>query len=501
MSVRVRFAPSPTGPLHIGGVRTALYNYLFAKKHKGSFILRIEDTDQQRFVPGAEDYILQSLKWCGIEPNEGVGYGGKCEPYRQSERKSIYQKYIQELINKGHAYYAFDSPEELEHERTKSENWKYDFNTRGLMKNSLVLPEDEWKALLTNGTPYVVRLHVPANEDIHFSDLIRHDITINTASIDDKVLFKSDGLPTYHFANVVDDHHMEITHVIRGEEWLPSTPIHVLLYQFFGWQMPLFAHLPLILKPDGKGKLSKRDGDKLGMPVFPLEWKDPSSGEVSMGYREQGYEKEAFLNMLAFLGWNPGTEKEIFSLDELVEDFSLERVHKAGAKFDADKTKWFNQQHLKLRTDQALRIQFSELLKQRQIQTHYSNEKLEMICFMMKDRITFLQDIYLETPYLFGAINQYDAQTIQKKWKADTSPKIIADLQTLFLLVDTSDFYAEHLERLFKKYTEDTQTPLGLTMVSLRLILTGQGSGPSLFQIAEILGKESCLKRMEKRGF
>lgn len=497
MSVRVRFAPSPTGPLHIGGVRTALYNYLFAKKHQGTFILRIEDTDQQRFVPGAEEYILESLRWCGIEPQEGVGYGGVHAPYKQSERKEIYWKYAQELVDKGCAYYAFDTPEELEACRKKDENWKYDTHTRELMKNSLTLEEKSWKAMMDQGAPYVIRLKVPNKMDVRFQDIIRGEIVINTESVDDKVMFKSDGLPTYHLANVVDDHLMEITHVIRGEEWLPSTPIHVLLYMFFSWKAPEFAHLPLILKPDGKGKLSKRDGDKLGMPVFPLQWKDPKTEEISSGYREQGYEKEAFLNMLAFLGWNPGTEKEIFSLDELVQEFSLDRVHKAGAKFDADKTRWFNQQHLRLYTDFELKNKLKKYLIEQNISCSLSDETLELICYCMKERVTFVKDIYHQANYLFEHISQTDRSTADKKWNNETSPKILADLSEKWSVLSTADFYAEKLESSFKDYIQAQNIPMGLAMISLRLVLTGQASGPSLFHVAEILAKEECLHRMK----
>ena len=359
--VRVRFAPSPTGPLHIGGVRTALYNFLFAKHFNGDFVLRIEDTDQTRFVPGAEDYIIESLKWCGICPNEGQGFGGGKGPYRQSERKGLYKEYVDLLIERGHAYYAFDSGDELDEMREnakqmKMPNWQYNGVTRSSMKNSLTLPAEEVKSRLESNEEYTVRIKMPRNEEVRFHDEIRGWVIVNTNNMDDKVLFKSDGMPTYHMANVVDDYLMEISHVIRGEEWLPSAPLHVLLYRYLGWEesMPKFAHLPLILKPDGNGKLSKRDGDRLGFPVFPLEWSDPTTQEISSGYREKGYFPEAFVNMLAFLGWNPGTSQEIFSIDELVSAFSLERVGKSGAKFDPDKTKWFNQQYLRAKPNEEL---------------------------------------------------------------------------------------------------------------------------------------------------
>ena len=370
--VRVRFAPSPTGPLHIGGVRTALYNYLFARKHNGTFILRIEDTDQTRFVPGAEQYIMNSLKWCGINVDEGIEEGGEYGPYRQSDRKHLYRKYADELVEKGFAYYAFDTPEELETlrkqlEEEKASNTAYSASTRTRMKNSLTLSDAETKSILATGTPYVIRFKMPEGEEIIASDLIRGEVRVNTSTLDDKVLFKSDGMPTYHLANVVDDYLMKISHVIRGEEWLPSMPLHVLLYRSFGWEsiMPKFAHLPLLLKPDGKGKLSKRDGDRLGFPVFPLQWTDPVSGEVSSGYKESGYFPEAFINILAFLGWNPGTEQEIFSMQELVDSFSIEHIHKAGARFDFEKAKWFNNQYLILQPDGELAEMFLTILNEK----------------------------------------------------------------------------------------------------------------------------------------
>ncbi len=498
MSVRVRFAPSPTGPLHMGGVRTALYNYLFAKKNKGTFILRIEDTDQQRFVPGAEEYIIESLKWCGIIPNEGVGFGeGEFTPYRQSERKAIYRKYVDTLIEKGHAYYAFDTPEELDAKRNHTENWKYDFNTRNHMKNSLTLVWQEVENLLDTGEPYVIRLKVPENEDVYFVDQIRGEITINTAAIDDKVMFKSDGLPTYHLANVVDDHLMEITHVIRGEEWLPSTPIHVLLYEFFGWDRPQFAHLPLLLKPDGKGKLSKRDGDKLGMPVFPIEWIDSQTNETYMGYREKGFFPEAFVNFIAFLGWNPGTEKEIYSMKELIEDFSIERVHKAGAKFDAEKAKWFNQHYLKTSTDKDLAKLLEKEIKINHPEINTSFDKLVGICALMKERAIFVQDILKDAAYLFHKPTSYDKATFDKKW-TDASTKIVGDLKNLFSKVEPADFNKQTLEPMFKNYVESNQLGFGQAMVSLRLVLTGQGGGPGLFETAELLGKDETISRMTK---
>ena len=394
--VRVRFAPSPTGPLHMGGVRTALYNYLFAKKHGGDFLLRLEDTDQTRFVPGAEQYILDALSWCKIEIDEGLGKGGNLGPYRQSERKSMYRQYADILLEKGHAYYAFDTPEELDQMRERMKNAgvpspQYNAVVRETMQNSLTLSDDEVKERLDRGDNYVIRIKMPRNEEVRIQDIIRGWVVVNTTNLDDKVIFKSDGMPTYHLANVVDDHLMQISHVIRGEEWLPSAPLHVLLYQFFDWDCPQFAHLPLILKPDGNGKLSKRDGDRLGFPVFPTEWTNPETSETSSGYREEGYFPEAFTNMLAFLGWNPGTAQEIFSMDNLVEAFSLDRVGKAGAKFDFDKTKWFNQQYLREKNGETLAAILAESVADAQaIDQNY----LAKVCDLMKERATFIDDIW-----------------------------------------------------------------------------------------------------------
>ena len=409
--IRTRFAPSPTGPLHMGGVRTALYCYLFAKKNNGDFILRVEDTDQTRFVPGAEDYIIETLKWCGIEPDEGLGFGGDFGPYRQSERKDMYRQYAEMLLEKGDAYYAFDTPEELNEWRENMKNQgnpspKYDPITRQYLKNSLHLSEDEVQRRLDAGDPWVIRYKMPRNEEVKFEDEIRGIVSFQSAQLDDKVLLKSDGMPTYHLANVVDDHLMEITHVIRGEEWLPSTPLHVLLYKSFAWEMPKFAHLPLILKPSGKGKLSKRDGDKLGFPVFPLNWTDPTSGEENVGYRERGFLPEAFINMLAFLGWNPGTEQEIFSLDQLIEAFSIERVGKSGARFDFEKTKWFNQQYIKNTSNTELVSLTADMFAERGFSA--SNEVMETICDLTKERATFLHEIPEIAYYFFEDIKEYD---------------------------------------------------------------------------------------------
>jgi glutamyl-tRNA synthetase len=496
--VRVRFAPSPTGPLHMGGVRTALYNYLFAKKHGGDFLLRIEDTDQTRFVEGAEDYIIESLKWCGIMPNEGQGIGGDFGPYKQSERKdaNMYTQYAMQLVESGHAYYAFDTSEELEEMRelakkAKMPNWQYNSITRGSLKNSISLSEDDVKARLDAGDPFTIRIKMPRNEDVRFHDEIRGWVTVNTNNLDDKVLYKSDGMPTYHLANIVDDHLMEITHVIRGEEWLPSAPLHVLLYRYFGWEetMPLFAHLPLLLKPDGNGKLSKRDGDRLGFPVFPLEWKDPSTGEISSGYKQKGYFKESFINMLAFLGWNPGTPQEIFSLDELVEAFTLERVSKSGAKFDPDKTKWFNQQYLRSKSD----LELGSLLKEK-IQGDFSVEYLAGVANLMKERASFIDDM-LEGDYFFGKPTEYEKDTVDKKWKPET-PALISELKERF--ANVSEWKSEVLESAFKTFLEEKGLGMGAILPNFRLTVTGKGMGPSMFAIAELLGKEETLTRMQE---
>ncbi len=500
--VRVRFAPSPTGPLHMGGVRTALYNYLFAKKHGGDFILRIEDTDQTRYVPGAEEYIIEALKWCGIEPVEGVGFGdGPHAPYRQSERKAagLYKEYAEALIENGHAYYAFDTSEELEEMRTRLEAAKaksssYNQITRQNMKNSLSLPADEVQKRLENGDPYVIRIKIPRNEEIRVKDIIRGWVVVNSNELDDKVLFKSDGMPTYHLANIVDDHLMEITHVIRGEEWLPSAPLHVFLYRCFGWEdtMPEFAHLPLLLKPDGNGKLSKRDGDRLGFPVFPLNWVDPVTAEPSSGYREKGYFPEAFMNMLALLGWHSSGNQELFTLDELVNEFSLERVSKSGAKFDPEKTKWFNQQYLRKYSDSELAALALPIAKEKGINT--TVDFLEKVVHLTKERANFVADL-LEADYLFAAPTAYDEQTVQKKWKPESAP-ILSEWAGK--LNNLSPFDAASVEVAFKAFLEEKQLGMGAVLPLFRLLTTGQGMGPSMFHIAELLGKEEVVKRIEK---
>lgn len=493
-SVRVRFAPSPTGPLHMGGVRTALYNYLFAKHHQGTFIIRIEDTDQTRFVPGAEAYILDALNWCGIIPDEGPGIGGNYGPYVQSERKEIYKPFAEELIANDKAYYAFDTAEELEAIREQAKqmgmpNWQYDSVTRMNMKNSLTLPANEVKRRLEAGDPYVVRIKMPRNVDVRFEDEIRGWVVVNTNNLDDKVLFKSDGMPTYHLANIVDDHLMEITHVIRGEEWLPSAPMHIMLYQAFGWESPKFAHLPLLLRPDGHGKLSKRDGDRLGFPVFPANW-TTAEGELYSGYRENGYFPEAFINMLAFLGWNPGTTQELFSMEELIAAFTLNRVGKAGAKFDPEKTKWYQQQYLKQKPDAEL----ARLLKT-EFNLTETTEQLTAFCKLMKERATFVKDMYQEGVYLLNKPTVYDEKTVSKKWN-ENSAGLMNEWKEKLQTVN--EFTSEHIENAFKQYLEAKQLGIGAVLPLFRLVVTGEGTGPSMFEIAAYLGKDECINRIEE---
>ena len=497
--VRVRFAPSPTGPLHIGGVRTALYNYLFAKKHQGKIILRIEDTDQSRFVKGAENYIIESLNWCGIKFDESIVNQGEYGPYRQSDRKEIYRQYAEKLIEDGNAYYAFDTSEELDQMRNKMKKAgvpspQYNSITRSNMKNSISLSDDEVKIRLSSDEKYVIRIKMPRNEEVKIHDVIRGWVVVNTNNMDDKVIFKSDGMPTYHLANVVDDYLMKISHVIRGEEWLPSAPLHVLLYRFLGWdkEMPKFAHLPLILKPDGNGKLSKRDGDRLGFPVFPIKWINPENGDVSLGYREQGYITEAFINMLSLLGWNPGTTQEIFSMNELIHSFSLDRVGKAGAKFDFDKTKWFNQQYLRAKSKEDLADKLQIILKENNIKM--DNEFVASVCNQLKERATFVKDMWLEGAYYFAAPTTYDEKTIRKKWKEET-PRLLSELK--IRLENISDFSSVNIEIEFKKYLDDNDLGMGRLLPAFRLALTGLGMGPSLFDIASLLGKNETIKRME----
>ena len=497
--VRVRFAPSPTGPLHIGGVRTALYNYLFAKNKGGKMILRIEDTDQARFVEGSEQYIIDSLKWCGIEFDESVVSGGEFGPYKQSERKELYLPYAEQLVKDGFAYYAFDTTEELTEMRERMKaagvpSPQYNAVTRTTMQNSLVLSEDEVKIRMDAGETYVIRIKMPRNEEVKLNDIIRGWVVVNTNNMDDKVIFKSDGMPTYHLANIVDDYMMKISHVIRGEEWLPSAPLHVLLYRYLGWEdaMPQFAHLPLILKPDGNGKLSKRDGDRLGFPVFPTEWTNPETKEISSGYRESGYISEAFINMLSFLGWNPGTTQEIFSMEGLIEAFSLERVGKAGAKFDFDKTRWFNQQYLRSKSSEELAQDLQIILKENGVEAE--DNFVETVCEQLKERATFVKDMWEEGKYYFSVPTIYDEKTIRKKWKEDT-PKYVLELKNKLSVL--SDFSSENIEVEFKKYLEENELGMGRLLPAFRVCLTGLGMGPSLFDIASLLGKEETIKRME----
>jgi glutamyl-tRNA synthetase len=498
-TIRVRFAPSPTGALHIGGIRTALYNFLLARKHGGTMILRIEDTDQTRYVPGAEEYILEALAWAGIQIDEGVGKGGPHAPYRQSERKEIYQKYAQQLIAEGKAYYGFDTEQDLEamRERLKKEdaiNQQYGISTRGQMKNSLTLNAEEVKQKLNAGEPYVIRLKVPAEQSVELMDLIRGQVVVNSSQIDDKVLMKSDGMPTYHLANVVDDYLMQITHVIRGEEWLPSAPLHVLLYQSFGWQdaMPQFAHLPLLLKPDGNGKLSKRDADQMGFPIFPLNWTDPKTKELAKGFRESGYLPEALINFLAFLGWNPGTEQEIFSIEQLTEVFTLERIGKAGAKFDIQKAQWFNQQYLRSKSNTELAKQLLNSLKKENISC--SEQKAEKVCQAMRERITYPQDIFEHGRFFFTAPILFDESVISKKWNEEAVKVLLAYRDEVKKIEAPS---AEIAKTTLDSVAGNLGTGTGKVLQALRVALTGQGSGPDLMLTIEILGSEETVSRLD----
>lgn len=494
--VRVRFAPSPTGPLHIGGVRTALYNYLFARQHGGDFVFRIEDTDSNRFVPGAEEYIIESFKWLGIKFDEGVGIGGEKGPYRQSERRDIYKKYVKMLLDAGKAYIAFDTPEELETKRNEIKNFQYDCHTRMLMRNSLTMSKDEVEALIDDGAQYVVRFLIEPGQEIHVNDMIRGDVCIKSDILDDKVLYKSaDELPTYHLANIVDDHLMEITHVIRGEEWLPSSPLHVLLYHAFGWEdsMPRFAHLPLLLKPEGKGKLSKRDGDRLGFPVFPLEWHDPKSGEVSTGFRESGYFPEAVVNFLALLGWNPGTEQEMFTLDELVEAFDISRCSKAGAKFDYQKGIWFNHEYILKKSDEEIALLFAPIVANNGIET--SMERVRQVVAMMKDRVSFVKELWSLCSFFFIPPTAYDEKTRKKRWK-ENSAQVMTELAGV--LQNIEDFSIDGQEAVVMKWVEDKGYKLGDVMNAFRLTLVGEGKGPGMFDISAFLGKEETLSRMQR---
>ncbi|MEZ4904949.1 MAG: glutamate--tRNA ligase [Spirosomataceae bacterium] len=524
--VRVRFAPSPTGPLHIGGVRTALYNYLFSRQHGGKCCYD-EDTDQNRYVPGAEDYILEALKWAGIEIDEGQGIGGPYAPYRQSERKAMYRQYAEQLVAADKAYYAFDSAEDIEAMRQRLEAAgadaaQYNAITRLQMSNSLTLPSEEVQRRIANGDAYVVRIKIDPKQEIRFQDMIRGWVAVHASTLDDKVLLKSDGMPTYHLANIVDDHLMQITHVIRGEEWLPSAPLHVLMYQYFGWTAPQFAHLPLLLKPEGNGKLSKRDADLGGFPIFPLQWTDPATGIVARGFREDGYLSEATVNFLAFLGWNPGTEQEMFTLEELIGAFSIERIHKAGARFDIQKAKWFNQQYLKQMSDEELaeRLQSafgSQLSGVSSPQftvhssqlptTHYSllatknsllttKDSLLKICHLMKERVTFPQEILTEAAFIFEAPTVYEEAVVSSKWNPDAIKAITGYMDDL--AVYEGDFVADSAKAIFAATTERLEIKMGKVLQALRLVVTGAGHGPDLMLTMEILGKAEVIERLKK---
>lgn len=494
--VRVRFAPSPTGALHIGGVRTALYNYLFARQHGGDLVFRIEDTDSNRFVPGAEEYIIESFRWLGIKFDEGVSFGGEHGPYRQSERRSIYKKYVDQLLAADKAYIAFDTPEQLEAKRAEIQNFQYDARTRGEMNNSLTLPKEEVERRIADGEQYVVRFKVEPGIDVHIDDMIRGHVVIKSDILDDKVLYKSaDELPTYHLANIVDDHLMEITHVIRGEEWLPSAPLHVLLYRAFGWEdtMPTFAHLPLLLKPEGKGKLSKRDGDRLGFPVFPLEWHDPKTGDVSSGYRESGYFPEAVVNFLALLGWNPGTEQELFTLDELVQAFDIHKCSKAGARFDYQKGIWFNHEYMLKKSNEEVANLFAPIVANNGVDE--TMERITKVVAMMKDRVNFVKELWPLCSFFFIAPTEYDEKTVKKRWKAD-SAKVMSELADVLEGID--DFSVEGQEPVVMRWVEEKGYKLGDVMNAFRLTLVGIGKGPGMFDISAFLGKEETLKRLRK---
>lgn len=494
--VRVRFAPSPTGPLHIGGVRTALYNFLFARQHGGKLVFRIEDTDSNRFVPGAEDYILESFKWLGINFDEGVSFGGQYGPYRQSERREIYRRYVDQLLEEGKAYYAFDTPEELDAKRGEIQNFQYDASTRMQMRNSLSLPADETARLLQEGVNYVVRFKIEPGEDVHVNDIIRGDVVINSSILDDKVLYKNaDGLPTYHLANIVDDHLMEISHVIRGEEWLPSAPLHVLLYRALGWEetMPRFAHLPLLLKPDGKGKLSKRDGDRLGFPVFPLEWTDPKTGETSSGYRESGYLPEAVVNFLALLGWNPGNDEELLSMDDLVRLFDLTKCSKAGAKFDYVKGQWFNHEYILNSDDEKLAPTFADILRDNGIEAPM--ESVVRVVGLMKGRVNFVKELWPLCRFFFVAPTTYDEKTAKKRWK-DFSARQMSELAAL--LEALSDFSMAAQEEAVNAWLAENDYKMGDVMNAWRLTLVGEGKGPHMYEISSFLGQAETLKRMRR---
>ena len=495
--VRVRFAPSPTGPLHIGGARTALYNYLFARQHGGDMILRIEDTDSTRFVPGAEDYINEALEWLGIGIDEGVREGGNFGPYKQSERRDIYRHYVKQLLDDGKAYIAFDTPEELDAKRQEVANFQYDASTRLSMRNSLSLPADEVQRLIDAGEKHVVRFKIEPNRDVVVNDLIRGVVTINSSILDDKVLYKSaDDLPTYHLANIVDDHLMEVSHVIRGEEWLPSAPLHVLLYEAFGWAdtMPQFVHLPLLLKPDGKGKLSKRDGDRLGFPVFPLEWHDPKSGDISSGYRERGYLPQAVVNFLALLGWNPGDDREIFSMDELIREFSFDHCSKKGAKFDFEKGKWFNHEYLMNMPDAELAQVFKPVLAQHVDVSQFSDEYIAQAVGLVKSRVNFVGELWDQARFFFVRPEEYAEKDVRKRWKAET-PDILRALIEVLRGID--DFSSQHTEEVVLGWIKEHDYHLGNVMNAFRLTVVGECKGPHMFDISQLLGKDETIARIQ----
>ena len=499
--IRVRFAPSPTGPLHLGGVRTALYDYLFAKNKGGDFILRIEDTDTARYVEGAEDYIMEALEWCGIIPDESPKHGGKFGPYRQSERREIYDKYVEEILKTDYAYLAFDTPEELDEIRKEFEEkgdvFSYNYQTRTRLKNSTSLSEEEIQKLLDEKVPYVVRFKMPFNRTLNLKDLIRGESSVNTNTLDDKVLVKNDGMPTYHFANIIDDHEMEISHVIRGEEWLPSLGLHTLLYEAMNWEAPQFAHLSLILKPEGKGKLSKRDGDKFGFPVFPLQFKDPVTGNISKGYREEGYFPEAFINMVALLGWTPSDDKEIVSMDDMIKEFDLNKVHKAGARFSKEKAEWFNQQYLQKKSDEEVLALLKEINTSNPLSmTSLSDEKLLKIVGLMKERATFVKDIYNEGVFFFETPKSYDEKAVKNAWKEDTS-SLLNDFIQFLEHIDESEFNSEKIKQKIQDFAENQGIGMGKIMMPLRLTLVGELKGPDIPDIMEILGKTESLERVK----
>lgn len=494
--VRVRFAPSPTGPLHLGGVRTALYDYLFAKHNGGDFILRIEDTDTQRYVPGSEEYIMEALEWIGMVPDESPKYGGPYAPYRQSERRDIYDRYTEQILKTDYAYLAFDTPEELDQIRAEFEArgdvFAYNYETRNRLRNSISLPEEEVKKLLEEKMPYVIRFKMPLDRIINLNDIIRGKFSVNTNTLDDKVLVKNDGMPTYHFANIIDDHEMKITHIIRGEEWLPSMALHVLLYEAMGWDAPEFAHLSLILKPEGKGKLSKRDGDKFGFPVFPLNFTDPATGNTSAGYREEGYLPEAFINMVAMLGWSPADNKEIVSMDEMIKEFDLNKVHKAGARFSAEKAKWFNQQYLQLMSNEAILPEFKKVLAENNIEV--SDEKALKIIGLMKERATFVKDIYNDGKFFFHAPESFDEKASKKAW----SPETAVLMQELIGAISSVDFKADTIKESIHHLAEAKGLGMGKVMMPLRLSLVGELKGPDVPDLMEMIGKEETISRITK---